>query len=235
VLLARVQFLAIAKGPPCISCLNRVLLAPARIPILKVPMMRWRASLVLLLVVIAMFASAKTKKLPGTEARGYKAVVPLGIMKFTPNSEPRPMYLLVTAENPVFQNWQTSENQRMPRTTDGKRVNFFPAHIDFRVTASARSSELVGIDDYGINIPPGSLNDYMTKLKFRLAIFHGLDKRTVQPGSVENVGMPDDVSYDERVYRLGFDIGSQVPVEDRLVLEVLSPDGDRLGKFHLEF
>jgi hypothetical protein len=145
------------------------------------------------------------------------------------------MYLLVTAENPVFQTWETSDAHRMPRTLEGTKVKFFPSHIDFRVTATARASELVGIDDYPITLPAGTLNDYMTKLHFRLSIFHGLDKRELQPESIENLGMPDDVSYDERIYRLGFDIGSQVPVDDRLVLEVLSPDGERLGKFHLEF
>jgi hypothetical protein len=200
--------------------------------------MRWHLSVAMLFAVIAMLAPAntpaKTKK-TATDARVYHSVVPLGIMRLTPNAEPRSMYLLVTAENPAFQSWQTSEQHRMPRKADGTQVRFFPSHIDFRVTASARAAELIGIDDYSINLPPGSLNDLMTKLHFRLAIFHGLDKHMFQPDNVENIGMPDDVSYDERVYRVGFDIGSTVSVEDRIVLEVLSPQGDRLGKFHLEF
>jgi hypothetical protein len=211
---------------------------PARTLIQEVLFMRWRLSVALLFVVIAMLAPAstpaKTKK-TAAEVRVYQSVVPLGIMRLTPNAEPRPMYLLVTAENPAFQSWQTSEAHRMPRKADGTAVKFFPSHIDFRVTASARAAELIGIDEYPINLPPGSLNDLMTKLNFRLAIFHGIDKHTLQPDSVENVGMPDDISYDERVYRVGFDIGSQVSVEDRIVLEVLSPQGERLGKFHLEF
>jgi hypothetical protein len=196
--------------------------------------MRYRASLITVLVLIAMTAPAKTKKT--AEARGFGRVVPLGIMRFTPkNSEPRGMYLLVTAENPAFQNWHTSEQQRMPRRADGSRVKYFPSHIDFRVTASARSQELIGIDDYPIDLPPGTMNDFMTKLHFRLAIFDGINKRELEPGNIEVMGMPEDVSYDERVYRVGFDIGSAVPVENRIVLEVLTPEGERLGKFHLEF
>jgi hypothetical protein len=68
-----------------------------------------------------------------------------------------------------------------------------------------------------------------------VSIFHGIDKRDVEPDSVEEIGMPQDVSYDERVYRIGFDIGRTVPVDDRIVLEVLSPEGERMGRFHLEF
>jgi hypothetical protein len=196
--------------------------------------MRWRTSVVLLFALIALLAFGKSKK-AADDARVYRSVVPLGIMKFTTSSDARPMFLLVTAENPAFANWKTTEAHHMPRKLDGTPVKFFPAHINFRVTATARTTELIGIDEYPLNIPPGSLNDFMTKLRFRVAIFHGLDKRTVQPDSVEEIGMPEDVSYDERVFRVGFDVGRTVPVEDRIVLEVLSPEGERMGKFHLEF
>jgi len=196
--------------------------------------MRRRASVVLLIVLVAMVCFGKSKKV-APEPRVYRTVVPLGILKFTPNSEPRSMYVLVTAENPAFQNWETSEDRRMPRRLDGTPIKYFPQHIDFRVTATARTSELIGIDDYPITIPPGSLNEFMCKLRFRVAIYHGLDKRVLDPSNVDVLGMPVDVSYDERIYRVGFDVGAQVPVADRIVLEVLSPGGDRLGKFHLEF
>lgn len=196
--------------------------------------MRWRAYLIITIVLIAALAFGKGKKV-AEDVRTYRSVVPLGIMKFTSNNEVRPMYLLVTAENPAFANWHTSEAHRMPVKADGTPVKFFPSRLNFRVTATARTSELVGIDEYPLNIPPGSLNDFMTKLRFRLCIFHGLDKHTLQPDTVQEIGMPDDVSYDERVFRVAFTVGDHLPVEDRIVLEVLSPDGDRLGKFHLEF
>ena len=82
---------------------------------------------------------------------------------------------------------------------------------------------------------PENCHEFMTKLRYRVAIFHGLEERILQPRSIDEIGMPDDISYDERIYRIGFDIGSRVPVEDRIVLEVLSSSGERLGKFHLEF
>ena len=45
--------------------------------------------------------------------------------------------------------------------------------------------------------------------------------------------MPPDIPYDERVYQISFDIG-RIPITDRVVLEVLSPSGERLCKFHLD-
>lgn len=193
-----------------------------------------RTNLIVVVVLLATIAFAKANKVV-TEAHAYHAVVPLGIMKFTTNSDTRPMYLLVTAENPAFANWRTTDTHKMPRRADGTPVKYFPHHIDFRVTATAHTNELVGIDQYSLDLPPGSLNDFMTKLRFRVAIFEGLNKRIIEPENVANLGMPDDVSYDERVYRVGFDIGQRVPVEDRIVLEVLSPTGERIGRFHLEF
>jgi hypothetical protein len=45
--------------------------------------------------------------------------------------------------------------------------------------------------------------------------------------------MPRHVPYNERIYRIGFQIG-KVPIEDRVVMEVFSPSGERLCKFHLD-
>jgi hypothetical protein len=39
--------------------------------------------------------------------------------------------------------------------------------------------------------------------------------------------------YDERIYRIGFDMG-KIPIQDRVVMEVLTPTGQRLCKFHLD-
>jgi hypothetical protein len=41
------------------------------------------------------------------------------------------------------------------------------------------------------------------------------------------------VPYNERIYRIGFDLG-KVPIDDRVVMEVISPTGERLCKFHLD-
>jgi hypothetical protein len=44
------------------------------------------------------------------------------------------------------------------------------------------------------------------------------------------IGMPSDVPADERVYRVGINVGD-MPVIDRFVIEVLSPEGEVLTHF----
>jgi hypothetical protein len=60
-----------------------------------------------------------------------------------------------------------------------------------------------------------------------------LQMREIQPDSVEMIGVPADIAYDERIYRVRFNV-DQLPVTDRCVLEVLLPDGERLTRFHFD-
>ena len=78
-----------------------------------------------------------------------------------------------------------------------------------------------------------NVSDYLLRLQFRVKIFRALQVTVLQPKLVKLVGIPGDVSYDERIYRVSFDLG-EVPVADRIVLEVLSPAGHRLTRFHLD-
>jgi hypothetical protein len=47
------------------------------------------------------------------------------------------------------------------------------------------------------------------------------------------IGVPSDISYDERIYRVTFNL-NQMPITDRFVLEVRSPEGNRMAKFHFD-
>jgi hypothetical protein len=73
----------------------------------------------------------------------------------------------------------------------------------------------------------------LLKLKFQLKAYHGLQARVIEPESVQMIGVPADVPYDERVYRINFAL-DKLPITDRCVLEVLSPTGERLTKFHFD-
>ena len=64
-------------------------------------------------------------------------------------------------------------------------------------------------------------------------IFDGLRQIVVQPDSVEMIGMPGEVPYDERIYRVAVDL-ENIPLTNRVVLEVRDPDGERICKFHLD-
>jgi hypothetical protein len=200
-----------------------------------VPAMRRSPLALTCVLVLAASLSAKDRSAIHDPARAFNSVIPLGVFRFDTTGDSRAMFLMATAENHEFKEWRVSDYRRMPFDGHGKSIKYFPSHIDFRVTATAHPTQLVGIDQFPLQISTTTLNDYMTKLRFRVRIFRGLDTRTVDPEGVTAIGMPLDVPYDERVYRVGFDIGKKVPVDDRIVLEVLSPEGDRIAKFHLEF
>jgi len=113
----------------------------------------------------------------------------------------------------------------------GAPLSSFPSRFNFRVTATLRKTIL---DDPTHSLSIGEdPRQFILRLRFRLKIYNGLQKQEAEPQSVEQVGMPDDIAYDERVFRVSFDVG-QRPITDRVVLEVLSPEGERLARFHFE-
>lgn len=114
---------------------------------------------------------------------------------------------------------------------DGETLVHFPRHFSFRITASLRKTVLVEPSDKFTSLETPS--DLLLKLKFRLKAYHGLDAREIQPESIQMIGVPADVPYDERVYRISFNV-DKLPITDRCVLEVLSPTGERLTKFHFD-
>lgn len=116
-------------------------------------------------------------------------------------------------------------------SADGMPLRRFPQHFSYRVTASLRKTI---IDSPTVSLsteadPEGML----LGLKFRLRGYNGLQAEQIPVESVAMIGVPADVPYDERVYRVTFDVGDR-PVTERFVLEVLSPDGERLARFHFE-
>ncbi len=165
----------------------------------------------------------------------FDSHIPLGIEGFFVRPARQTLYVLSTATSPIFQGWQLREtsSKHLLQAADGAPVRYFPRNVSFRVTASALMPQLLDVDrDFLDGV--ADLNAYLLRLGFQLKIFHGLQVQTLEPDRVEFIGMPADVPYDERVYRASFTL-PQVPIEDRIVLEVLSPGGDRLCKFHLEF
>lgn len=128
--------------------------------------------------------------------------------------------------------------QQVGEGTNGKIVNAdgialkeFPRHFSFRITASLRKTVL--LDPTESIASDQDPQDLLMKLKFQLKTYHGLNARVIQPESVQMIGVPVDIPYDERVYRVSFTI-DKLPVSDRCVLEVLSSNGQRLTKFHFD-
>jgi len=163
----------------------------------------------------------------------YQSRVPLGWESFKVRSSGTCFYLMGTVESPKLEGWRKVIVNDRSHLEDaaGQPVRLYPEELQFRITASVRE-KLLESQPFPIasDIP---MNDYLMHLRFRLKVFHGVDWRMVRPASVEEIGMPADVSYDERIYRIRFNLG-HVPIEDRVVLEVVSPTGERLSKFHVD-
>jgi hypothetical protein len=113
-------------------------------------------------------------------------------------------------------------------SSDGRTVKEFPQHFSFRITASIKKVFLDG-PVASIELPDDP-QQLLLHLKFRVRAYHGLEVREVEPQSIEMIGMPAEVPYDERVYRINIKAGN-LPITDRLVVEVLSPEGKLLTHF----
>lgn len=113
-------------------------------------------------------------------------------------------------------------------SAEGLPIKRFPRQLSFRVTATLRKTLLDGpTETVTTSYDPRA---FLLKLRFKLKIYHGLERREVFPRSVKNLGMPVDLSYDERIFRVSFDLDN-VPVSDRLVLVILSPRNEVLTHF----
>ncbi len=116
-------------------------------------------------------------------------------------------------------------------SADGTPMTEFPRNFSFRITASLRKTVMAGASS-GVNSDE-SPQEFLLNLRFPLKVHDGLNVREIQPESVEMIGVPSDISYDERVYRVTFNL-DKMPITDRFVLEVRSPEGHRMAKFHFD-
>ena len=160
--------------------------------------------------------------------------IPLGVESFRLKPSGKFFYVMASVENPGFDGLYRENDKNGHLILFGRNdtaVKFYPARLQFRITASSRE-KLLADHSYDVHSKL-AVNDLLGRLRFRLKVFDGLDYRYIHPVLVEDVGMPTQIDYDERIYRIGFEIG-KIPVEDRMVIEVLSPNGDRLCKFHLD-
>lgn len=188
----------------------------------------------LLLLIPALLCAAPRGGPPAvTTEYVFHSVVPLGADGFKFRDARETMFLLATAANPQFEGCRRIVDHGRRKLVDAKGapVLAYPDIISFRITASTRL-KLLDVDQWP-ETAGQPLNRYLLGLRFRLRIFHGLSERVLQPDSVQQIGMPAEVSYDERIYRATFHLG-QVPMADRIVLEVISPRGERLSRFHLD-
>ena len=160
--------------------------------------------------------------------------LPLGAQQINLKPSGQQFLLLGCIEDRRFNRLQVSRVRRSPFVIDasGDVWTHYPEEVTFRITATAIDSGMVQVDSQNVH-ESGDLNSFLLGLHFRLKSFRGLHMTELQPASVKLIGVPADVPYEERVYRVSFETG-EFPVSDRLVMEVLSPKGQLLTRFHLE-
>lgn len=163
-----------------------------------------------------------------------KTPLPLGAEQINLKPSGKHFLLLACIEDQRFNRLQVSRVRSSPFVIDaaGNVWKNYPDVLTFRVTATAIDSGVVQVDSVNIN-ESGEMNSFLLGLRFRLRSFRGLHMTELHPDSVKLIGVPADVPYQERVYRVSFGTAG-VPVDNRLVMEVLSPKGQLLSRFHLE-
>jgi hypothetical protein len=164
----------------------------------------------------------------------FHSIVPLGMEPILLEPGHQPIALFVSAESPQFEGVKRiGDAPGAALVRADQRVRHYPSQIAFRITATQRFA-LVPLGDKPFPIETNvALNDFLLNMHYELKIFRGLESRTLEPAAVKVIGIPADVPSNERIFRVLFNI-DQVPIADRIVLEVLTPDGDRMCKFHLD-
>lgn len=194
-----------------------------------------------LLVTAALLLAAPARLLGGKEEQPsssweyeFHSAVPLGSDCFIINGEKTGIVLMATALTPELDGWRRigDGHRTYVLTRDGSHPHQYPSEVQFRVTASGRTDVPPEADPLKVQSDL-QLNDYLLKLQFRMRLFHGLHVKVVEPAEVRVIGVPADVPYNERIYKVSFRL-PRVPVTDRMLLEVLSPGGERLARFHYE-
>lgn len=183
-----------------------------------------------LLLIVAGFAPAASARNAPKPAPGLHSNIPVGydVMLLKPSNAT--LSLIGLIECPELEGVQhvSEGSQAKLVSTDGNTVKEFPQRFSFRITASLKKVFLEGpVRSIDLSDDPHEL---LLHLKFRVRAYHGLEVREVEPQSIEMIGMPADVPYDERVYRININAGN-LPITDRLVVEIFSPEGELLTHF----
>lgn len=199
--------------------------------------MRNRATRLALLVIALTSCYAAAAQLAILEQPSeftFKAPVPLGSEHFELLPAKRDFQLMASVETEAFDGVRVLRARANPSVTrpDGTPMSSYPESLQFRVTASALKSE-ASIGEPTKVSSETDMNQYLLGMRFRLKVFRGIDMQTAEPTATQLIGVPPDQPFDERVYRVTFET-KDVPLDARLVLEVLAPDGERLCRFHLE-
>lgn len=160
--------------------------------------------------------------------------VPLGLEAFRLPHSKQTFQIFASVENSRLDGVKVSHVPKLRGSVllaDGTPMSHYPPVLDFRVTASAMSDGPV-IDPDDVR-QPCDLSELLAGLQFQLKVYRALDMQILKPTVTRQIGVPPDLPFKERVYQVVFDL-QKIPVDARCVLEVFSPKGERLTRFHFE-
>lgn len=203
------------------------------------PLTRYRFILICTITSMSLLSSvAHAEKHPAPPVDAvlptYHSMVPLGAIIYELHPRKRTFFVEATAVNEQFEGMQVREvaDEKYVTDSSGVRVSRFPDQLSFRVATGLQIRHLQDKYRELVNAPC-DIDYYLSHLQFRLKVFRGLKDRAVIPRSINIAGGPLDSKTKERMYEVSFETRN-VRMEDRVVLEVLGPDGERIGKFHLD-
>lgn len=183
----------------------------------------------ILLIVAGLALAASARNVPRS-ASGLHSNTPMGydVMLLKPSKAT--LSLIGLIECPELEGAQHVSEGSYAKliSSDGSTIKEFPKHFSFRITASLQKVFLDG-PVTSIELPDDP-QELLLHLKFRVRAYHGLEVREVEPQSIEMIGMPADVPYDERVYRININ-AKNLPITDRMVVEIFSPEDKLLTHF----
>lgn len=116
------------------------------------------------------------------------------------------------------------------RGADGNRVTHYPEKMTLRITIGNKTSLT---DHKPLEYDTDLTAEQLAKeARFRLRVYRGLEYSVIEPQSVRMIGVPKEMPYNERIYMVEFPM-KDVPIENRLMIEVLDPSNKRMAKFSI--
>ncbi|MCU1286670.1 MAG: hypothetical protein JWO13_3020 [Acidobacteriales bacterium] len=161
------------------------------------------------------------------------AAMPLGGDSIILQPAKRRLNMLATVECKDFENIKLvgTGGTKKVLDTDGNPVKQYPPELGVRFTVGSRT---VSQEPTPNTVEATTdVDHFQSNLQFRLKVFHGIHATVLEPTEMKMIGIPADIPADERIYHLTFKL-PDVPVEDRIMFEVLDENGTRVAKFHLQ-
>jgi hypothetical protein len=183
-----------------------------------------------LLLIVAGFALAAAGGTTPKTTPGLRSNMPAGydVMVLKPSKAVLSLIGLIECPELAGAQHVAEGSHKRLVSAEGETIKEFPQQFSFRITASLRK---VFIEEPSTSIDVADdPQQLLLHLKFRIRAYNGLEVREIEPQSIEMIGMPADVPYDERVYRINIDT-AKLPITDRLVVEIYSPQDQLLTHF----